>query len=96
MSQKTMQVCFVNTDQRPSSVKHISFYTSGSGDDICLHEIIEETYPHPDAPDEATVTRTTTRFVESHHKESEKASHIVLLEAAQTTARQITARSRSF
>lgn len=83
------QACFVNTDQLPIYVRHIAYFTSRSGDEICLHEVIESTYPHPDAPDLSRVFCTSTRLVERIDCKKEKAAHLVLLEAAQNNTKAI-------
>lgn len=86
---QSVQACFVNTDQLPIYVRHIAYFTSRSGDEICLHEVIESTYPHPDAPDLSRVFCISTRLVERIDCKKEKAAHIVLLEAAQNNAKAI-------
>jgi hypothetical protein len=78
-----MQVCFVNTDQLPLETKHVCFYTKSSDDEIQLMEVYEETYPHPDAPNEGIVKLTTTRCVRSYKRTEFRAATTILLEASQ-------------
>jgi hypothetical protein len=83
MNKNKMQVCFVNTDQIPLSTKHLSFFASKDADNIHLHEVVEETYPHPEAPECAVIQLITTRFIEQFSRLDKRASAAILLEAAQ-------------
>ena len=47
------KVCFVNSEEPPLKVKHICYFTTRDGDGFVLWELVEEYFPHPDAPDEA-------------------------------------------
>ena len=49
------QVYFVNTVNPPLQVKHICYFTRGDGEKFVLYEVVEEYFPHPDAPDDAMV-----------------------------------------
>lgn len=88
---KKMQVCFVNTDQLPKSVRHLSYFTSregvGAAEYIVLSEVIECTYPHPDAPDMANVVCISYRAVEKVRVGDNRAAPILLLEAAEKNAK---------
>lgn len=50
-----MQVYFVNTVDPPLRSKHICYFTRGDGVEFELCEVVEEYFPHPDAPDDAVV-----------------------------------------
>ena len=67
----------------PLKTKHICFYTTKDHDEITLMEMIEEVYPHPDAPQEAVIQLITYRVICSHTRTTERAANMVLLEAAQ-------------
>jgi hypothetical protein len=49
------QVYFVNTEDPPLKTKHICYFTKGDGIEFELYEVVEEYFPHPDAPDDALV-----------------------------------------
>lgn len=49
------QVYFVNTEDCPLKTKHICYFAKDSGTEIELYEVVEEYFPHPDAPDELMV-----------------------------------------
>jgi hypothetical protein len=49
------QVYFVNTEDCPLKTEHICYFTKGDGMEIELHEVVEEYFPHPDAPDDLMV-----------------------------------------
>ena len=87
VNDKKMQVCFVNTDQLPKSVRHLSYFTSREGEYIILSEVIESTYPHPDAPDMANVVCISYRAVEKVRVGADRAAPILLLEAAEKNAK---------
>lgn len=48
-------VYFVNTEDRPIKTKHICYFTESDGRDFELYEVVEEYFPHPDAPDDLMV-----------------------------------------
>lgn len=56
-----MYACFVNSEEKPVSVKHICWYATKVQDSdgmfLQLCEVVEETYKHPDAPDDAFVKK---------------------------------------
>ena len=91
VNDKKMQVCFVNTDQLPKSVRHLSYFTSregvGASEEIVLSEVIECTYPHPDAPDMANVVCISYRALEKVRVGADRAAPILLLEAAEKNAK---------
>lgn len=51
--------CFVNTDQEPVSIKHISFLVTEIHEKgvtwLHINELIQCVYPHPDAPNDAWI-----------------------------------------
>lgn len=86
----TMQVAFVNTDDMPIEVKHVCFFSKRdktSHDSISLFEIVDEKYPHPEAPDDAFIWLTTTRCLGSYKINGERAAPLLLLEHAQQNAK---------
>jgi hypothetical protein len=44
-------VYFVNTEDPPLKTKHICYFTKSEGTEYELYEVVEEYFPHPDAPD---------------------------------------------
>lgn len=54
-SENQRQVYFVNTVDSPFKTRHICYFTRGDGEKFELCEVVEEYYPHPDAPDDAMV-----------------------------------------
>ena len=51
-----------NIVAEPLKIEHIGYLTKDGGDyHIVLREVVEVTYPHPDAPDVATVTNRDKR-----------------------------------
>lgn len=89
-----IQVCFVNAEQPPISVRHICYFTSQAFeiDEINLNEVYEATYPHPDAPDTAIVYLTTTRLVKTVKRSDYQGAHILLMEAQQKACRYVEVR----
>ena len=68
----------------PVKEKHLCYYTER--DDvktISLYEVVKATYPHPDAPEHATVECVETRFRKSCKAYASSGAPLVLLEAAQ-------------
>lgn len=65
-----MYVCFINSDEPPKEIKHICWFVNEGHDYggkrvLILGEVIEETYPHPDAPEDAIVKRLNYRYIKS-------------------------------
>lgn len=69
----------INTTQPVKKIRHIAYYVNlliDDGRETCvLNEVIEATYPHPDAPEEANISRIEDREVgrftkSSHHYHS--------------------------
>lgn len=86
----TFQTCFVNTEDVPVRVEHVCYYTRDDGDNgITLHEVIQEFYKHPQAPNDALIPLITTRRVTSCNRLSERASPLVVLEAMQKTVKSM-------
>lgn len=54
-SENQNRVYFVNTSDPPLYTKHICYFTRGDGTEFELCEVVEEYFPHPDAPDDATI-----------------------------------------
>ena len=55
-----MQVCFVNTTQKPEKVVHHNIFSVSNG---YVSELVTHYYKHPDAPDVAFVTLLTWDMV---------------------------------
>ena len=89
---ENMLACFVNCEQPPIKVRHICYYTTTNDDKIDLHEVIEATYPHPEAPEDANILLTTTRLVKTVKRTSYHAAHLILMEAQQKACRSIEVR----
>lgn len=72
----------INSD--PVSEKHISWFTRAGdkGNDIELYEIVERSYPHPQAPEYATVPVIEIKSVASFKRLSLQGATSVLLEAS--------------
>ncbi len=70
----------------PKKTKHICFYVQkkqnfGGEDTLQLLEIVEEFYPHPQAPDDALVPLYNIHLVKELRKSDPEAAVLVLLEA---------------
>jgi len=85
------QVCFVNSKEPPIKTRHICYYTEEAHCEgvlyLCLIQVIEETYRHPQAPEDATVSRIIARHVKS--EPVNQAAEIGLLHNAQQVVRTI-------
>lgn len=83
--------CFVNTNAQPISAKHISYFCREEQGDkykvVVLYEVIEYKYPHPDAPDMATVNQIKVERV--REKPVYDAGELYLLMCAQETVYKI-------
>lgn len=72
----------INIEEKPISVKHICWFTKESTSlEIVFCEVVEEIYRHPQAPEDATISKIATYV----RKEGLRTSlpECVLLEAAQ-------------
>lgn len=49
-AEEQRQVYFVNTEDFPLKTKHICYFTKSDGIEFVLYEVVEEYFPHPDAP----------------------------------------------
>jgi len=49
-AEEQRQVYFVNTEDSPLKTKHICYFTKSDGIEFVLYEVVEEYFPHPDAP----------------------------------------------
>lgn len=91
---ENMTVAFVNTNQTPLKTKHICYYTQKVWDiearttRIVLMEIVEHTYPHPQAPDVAIINVLTTRRIGEFSRDGD-GSTAILLEAIEQTCRKV-------
>ena len=54
-NEEQTHVYFVNTEDPPLKTKHICYFTEGDGREFVLYEVVEEYFPHPDAPGYAMV-----------------------------------------
>ena len=85
------QVRFVNSKDPPIKTHHICYCTAEAHWEgvlyLCLIQVIEETYRHPQAPEDATVSRITARHVKSER--INQAAEIGLLHNAQQVVRTI-------
>lgn len=53
----TMQVCFVNTEQKPLKIKRLGLFKCDKRENkLFVYELCEIFYPHPDAPEDATIS----------------------------------------
>lgn len=82
-------VAFINTEELPLSIRTICYYTKSNLDTIAVFRVIEETYPHPDAPEDASVTVTKTELVKKYNRYEVHAAYAILLEAAQNNTTEI-------
>lgn len=84
---KRFQACFVNSETPPNKTKHISWFVREESIEgvphFSLYEVVEEEFPHPDAPEDAIVFRQNTYHVKT--EKSKNAAELVLLKAAQDT-----------
>lgn len=63
---------------------HVCYYTSeGDNGTIRLEEVVECSYKHPEAPDNATISRYETRTVKRVGRSFPEAGVLVLMEANQ-------------
>lgn len=87
----TMTCAFVNTDQYPLSVKHICYYATSSYKDgekkIHLWEVVDETYPHPDVPENSVINVIKTHLIRTMKADNLNAAPIIILEAAEETVK---------
>ena len=82
--------CFVNSEVPPVKTEHICYYTQSlEPDTIDLMQVVKETYPHPEAPDNAIVELITTKLVKRERVRDTLAAHIVLMKAQQEVCRTI-------
>ena len=80
-----MENVLINITAEPIKVNHISWFTVKDNikDEIELFEVIELFYPHPDAPEHATIQQLDTRFVKKVSRlRLRDACNLILLEAA--------------
>ena len=86
------QVCFVNSENPPISIKHIAWMVQEDpldSDNFLLIEIVQEEYPHPDAPEHARIFLRNEHVCKLVKKTDRKASSLFLLMAAENNCREI-------
>ena len=66
---------------------HISFFTTAESDKISLWEVEEIFFRHPEARNEALISKIDIRKLKTVSRTSMDAGSIVLLEAAQNNTR---------
>ena len=70
------------------SEKHVSFYTVKETKEIVLYEVIEQTFKHPDAPEDAYITCLTTRMVISFDRAVASAAALLALRMGEDLVEQ--------
>jgi hypothetical protein len=79
ISDSTMTVCWVNTENEPIRTEHVAYHCKDKDKDVELFEIVREYYPHPTSPEDAQVSLLNIRFVERINKKSIQSSKLMLL-----------------
>ena len=88
-----MQTFAINTDNdRPLKSEHVAFFSEGGERDITLFEVVRNTYPHPDAPKEATISVLEIIRLFTERKGSEKSAPAELVGFADANALAIKSR----
>lgn len=85
----SMQCCFINTENIPLKTKVLGYTTNIVNGEICLVEFVEETYPHPDAPDSSTVSIIRMRPSTVAKVDSQRGAALYLLNRAEENVRLI-------
>lgn len=97
-NKQNLACCFVNTDQLPLSSKHIAFSAStileNGSEYIVINEVVENNYPHPEYPKEATINCLEVRTIYKQLKSSNLAFAGTLLELAEITVQEFVAKIR--
>lgn len=83
----TTQTLILNTDQHPIKEKHVAFRAVRESDDLLLYEVVEAFYPHPQAPEEATISRLEIKFKAKEKTNSERGAYINLILLADQNAK---------
>ena len=78
------QACFVNTTNPPVKVIHLGWIAKVGLEEAQLSEIVEEWYPHPDAPDISFIQLVRIHIRETAKRGTGNAAKIELLHHAQT------------
>ena len=86
-----MKTFVVNTDNDfPVATKHIGYITDhGAGDEgdiIYLREVVENTYKHPTAPEEAWIKVLEIKNIRKVQMRTGRAAHVELVEFADKNA----------
>lgn len=85
-----MQACFVNSKDPPISEQHICYYVKERNkDELDLYEVVLQSYPHPDAPNDAVVLLMNEHIVKTVNKTDYRASDLILLQASQKTTKRL-------
>lgn len=88
---KVFQACFVNSDTPPIDIKHICWFAKTESikgiPHFNLYEVVEEKFPHPDAPEDAIILRQNTYFRKT--LSVDKGAELVLLKSAQDTVSKL-------
>lgn len=76
----------INVEERPIKSRNISYSTgrkySDGGENICLYEIVEYTYIHPQSEGSATISDIDCKLIKEINIHQEEAAPLLLLEAA--------------
>lgn len=84
-----MVACFVNTEQPPIRKKHICFNVKVEGYDCVLSRIDKYYYPHPSAPDTATICVVRETFVKSMRTTNPLAAGLMMVFHAQNNMKNL-------
>lgn len=84
-----INVAFVNTEQKPIYTRHLCFKVTAIEEAVALVEVYREYFPHPDAPNESTVSVVTTRMIHSYKRTDPQAAAVLMLELALNNVRNL-------
>ena len=75
----------INPTQEPTKIVHIAWFPGNTNDpdNITLCELVQEIYPHPDAPNTAVLTRLDIKNHGTYSRRDIMSAPLILLEAAQ-------------
>ena len=81
------QACFVNSETPPTKTTHICWFITEQSIDGLIHlhlnEVVQEEFPHPDAPEHAVVFQQKCYQVKT--VPINKAAELLMLKAAMET-----------
>ena len=63
----SVEVYFVNNETPPIKTKHICYFTKSVKFELELYEVVEEYFPHPDAPDDCMI-----QCIKVYHRDTQK------------------------